>query len=314
MRPLVAVIDATGLLGGSVARAILNDPQQRFAVRALVRETSSPAAMQLAAIGAEMVITDFDDATSVLRGFHGAHAVFAATNFWEHGSPERELAQGRAMATAARLADVEHVVWATQPDTRRLIDDGDRRFPTLLQRYKTPPFDAKGESDLFFAASGASVTFIETALLWERLVEFGMTPRRGRDGCLRLTMPAGDGVLPWIAAADVGHAVLTLLQRGAPNGVRRVPLVGALLSGNEMAAALTRALGEPVAYDDLPLELLEARPLPGSEELASVFRFLRLIGSEYCTRAAIEETRGLHAAVQSVDRWLSTHRSQIPAV
>jgi uncharacterized protein YbjT (DUF2867 family) len=278
MRPLVAVIDATGLLGGSVARAILNDPGQRFELRALVRETTSPAAMALAALGAELVVTDFDDATSVLRGFRGANAVFAVTNFWEHGSPERELSQARSMATAARLADVEHVVWSTQPDTRRFIDEGDRRFPTLMQRYKTPPFDAKGESDQFFAASGVKVTYVQTALLWERLVEFGMTPRRGRDGSLRLTMPVGEGALPWIAAADVGHAVLKLFSFGAPNEARVVPLVGALLSGSELAAALERALGEPVSYDDLPLELLEARPLPGSEELASVWRECIAVG------------------------------------
>ena len=46
-RPLIAVADAAGLIGGAVARAILNDAQRRFRLRALVRQPNAPSAIAL---------------------------------------------------------------------------------------------------------------------------------------------------------------------------------------------------------------------------------------------------------------------------
>ncbi len=180
-RPLIAVADATGLLGGSVTRAILNDPQQRYRVRALIRDARSQDAIALALRGAEVAEADLDDSNSVLQAVRGALGFFAVTDFWQHGSPERELSQARAMSTAAHLADVEHVIWSTQEDSRRWLALSDTRMPTLLQRYKVPSFDAKGEADAFFAASGVPVTLLRTGFVWEQLIALGMGPRRAGD-------------------------------------------------------------------------------------------------------------------------------------
>jgi hypothetical protein len=51
----------------------------------------------------------------------GAHGAFCVTNFWEHFSPEKELAQAHAMAQAALDAGVRHVVWSTLEDTRDIV-------------------------------------------------------------------------------------------------------------------------------------------------------------------------------------------------
>ena len=51
----IAVIGATGAQGGGLARAILADPERRFAVRAITRKTDSDKARALAAAGAEVV-------------------------------------------------------------------------------------------------------------------------------------------------------------------------------------------------------------------------------------------------------------------
>ncbi len=69
--------------------------------------------------GADVAAVDLDDSNSVLQAMRGALGFFAVTDFWEHRSPERELPQARAMSTAARLTDVEHVIWSTQEDSRR---------------------------------------------------------------------------------------------------------------------------------------------------------------------------------------------------
>ncbi len=59
-------------------------------MRAISRKPDSPAARQLAALGAEVVFGDLDEPVSLERAFEGAYGLFAVTNFWEHFSPERE--------------------------------------------------------------------------------------------------------------------------------------------------------------------------------------------------------------------------------
>jgi uncharacterized protein YbjT (DUF2867 family) len=71
---IIAVVGATGRQGGGLARAILDDPAGRFAVRAITRRPDSDAAKALADRGAEVVTADLDEAslTKALRGAYGA--------------------------------------------------------------------------------------------------------------------------------------------------------------------------------------------------------------------------------------------------
>jgi uncharacterized protein YbjT (DUF2867 family) len=57
MSKLITVFGATGNQGGSVVRAILNDPalSREFKVRGITRDVSKPAAKSLAAKGVELV-------------------------------------------------------------------------------------------------------------------------------------------------------------------------------------------------------------------------------------------------------------------
>lgn len=139
-KPVVAVVGATGAQGGGLVRALLADPEARFAARAVTRDPGAPAARALAALGAEVVQADLADEESLARAFEGAHGAFCVTFFWAHLSPEQELAHARNLAGAARAARVSHVVWSTLEDTRRLVPLDDPRMPTLQGRYKVPHY------------------------------------------------------------------------------------------------------------------------------------------------------------------------------
>jgi uncharacterized protein YbjT (DUF2867 family) len=130
-QPVLAVVGATGAQGGGLVRAILADPQKRFAARALTRNPSADKARALAELGAEVVAADLDDAASLERAFAGAHGIYCVTNFWEHFSPEKELAQAGAMARAAQRSGAAHVIWSTLEDTRQWVPLDDDRMPTL---------------------------------------------------------------------------------------------------------------------------------------------------------------------------------------
>lgn len=58
---IVVVFGATGKQGGSVAKAILNDPvtSKQFKVRAITRDPAKPEAKALIELGAEIVKASF---------------------------------------------------------------------------------------------------------------------------------------------------------------------------------------------------------------------------------------------------------------
>jgi uncharacterized protein YbjT (DUF2867 family) len=211
---IIAVVGATGAQGGGLVRAILADKSGEFTARALTRNVGSEKANALAAAGAEVTQADIDDLASVKRGFAGASAAFCVTNFWEHFSPERELAQARNLAQAAKDAAVEHALWSTLEDTRRWVPLTDDRMPTLGGKYKVPHFDGKGEADQIYRDLGVPTTFLLTAYYWENLIYFGAGPKRGPDGKLALTLPMDNAKLPSIAVEDIGRCAFAIFRRG----------------------------------------------------------------------------------------------------
>src|SRR5215510_13531559 len=100
-KKVIAVFGATGAQGGGLTRAILADKNSDFIARAVTRKPDSDAAKTLAAGGAQIAVADMDDAASIQRALEGAYGAFCVTNFWEHFSPERELAQAKSMADGA---------------------------------------------------------------------------------------------------------------------------------------------------------------------------------------------------------------------
>src|SRR5438552_224918 len=193
-KKIIAVVGATGTQGGGLARAILNDPNGGFGLRALTRDPSKDNAKALAAKGAEVVKANLDDVGSLKAAFSGAYAVYGVTNFWEHFSGEKEKAQAKNIAEAAKAAGVKHIVWSTLEDTRKLMKPDDKRMPMLQEKYRVPHFDAKAEANAYF--QGLPVTYLVTSFYWDNLYLFSLAPKKGDDGTYSWTFPMGTAKLP----------------------------------------------------------------------------------------------------------------------
>ncbi|HYB65430.1 MAG TPA: NmrA/HSCARG family protein [Steroidobacteraceae bacterium] len=309
---LIAVVGATGAQGGGLVRAILSDRNAPFRVRALTRDVNSDKARALAALGAETVSADIDDVESLKRAFTGAHGAYCVTFFWAHFSPEKEIAEARAMAQAAKQAGVRHVIWSTLEDTRNWIPLADTRMPTLMGKYKVPHFDGKGEANAVFAASGVPTTLLLTSFYWENLIYFGMGPKKGADGRLSITLPLGDAKLPSIAAEDIGKCAYGIFRRGGEYTGRMLGIAAEHLTGAQMAAALTRALGREVSYNAVSPEQYRGFGFPGADDLGNMFQFNRDFAAVCCGARDRQLTRTLNPALQSFDEWLARNRDRIP--
>jgi len=309
---IVAIVGATGAQGGGLARAILADPESGFAVRALTRRPESGAACALAALGAEIVAADLDRAETLRPAFDGAHAAFCVTNFWEHHSPERELAQAASMAQAAKDAGVAHVIWSTLEDARLSVPLESGQMPTLMGHYKVPHFDAKGEANAEFSNRHLPVTFLLTSYYWDNFINFpGMGLTRGADGILTLRLPMGDKKLPGIAAEDIGRCAYGILRAGRRYVGQTVGIAGEHLTGVELASGLSRALGQQVRYTDVPPEVYRTFDFPGAPDLSNMFQFKRDFQDLFCEARSVELSRQLNPRLQTFDRWAAENKSRI---
>jgi uncharacterized protein YbjT (DUF2867 family) len=311
-KKIIAVVGATGAQGGGLVRAILEDRSGNFAVRAITRDASSPKAKALAERGAEVVAADIDDAKSIARAFAGAYGAYCVTFFWDHFSPEKELEQAGVLAAAAKQAGLQHVVWSTLEDTRHWVAPSDTRMPTLLGKYKVPHFDAKGEADHFFRELGVPTTFLLTSFYWDNLIHFGMGPTRGADGKLTFTLPMDDRPLPGIAAEDIGRCAYGIFQRGAELIGKTIAIAGEHLSGADMAAALTRELGEEVIHDAMAPEAYRKLGFPGADDLGNMFQFKRDFNEAFRRPRDPANARALNPALQTFGQWLSANKLRIP--
>lgn len=310
-RGVIAIVGATGAQGGGLARAIADDPGQRFVARVLTRKPASRSAQALARRGAEVVHANLDEPDTVHRAFTGASGAFCVTNYWEHFSPEREVVQARTMAEAARAAGLRHVIWSTLEDTRRWIPLDDDRLPTLHAKYKVPHFDGKGESNRWFTEAGIPTTFLLTSFYWDNLIHFRMGPRRGADGVLAITFPMGDRKLPGIVAEDIGRCAYGILERGDELLGKTVGIAAEHLTCGQMAERLTAALGERVRYDAVPPHVYRTLDVPGAEDLANMFQFKRDFEADFCRARSADVSRSLNPRLQTFDQWLAANRHRL---
>jgi len=311
-KKIIAVVGATGAQGGGLVRAILSEPNSGFTARAITRDVNSDKAKELAKLGVEVVAADIDDVESLKRAFAGAYGAFCVTFFWAHFSPEKELAEANAMAQAAKHAGLQHVIWSTLEDTRRWVPLSDNRMPTLQGKYKVPHLDAKGEANHFFTALGLPVTILNTSFYWENFIYFGMEPKQGPDGKLAITMPMGDKKLPGIAAEDIGKCAFGIFKKGREFIGKTLGVAGEHLTGAQMAAALTKAFGQEVRYNDVPPEVFRSFGFPGADDLGNMFQFKRDFNQNYCGARNLDVSRALNPALQTFETWLAQNKSRIP--
>ena len=311
-KKIIAVAGATGAQGGGLVRAIQADAAGPFRARALTRDTSSDKAKELARLGAEVVAADLDDIESLKRAFAGAHGAYCVTFFWAHFSPERELVEASAMAQAAKHAGLRHVIWSTLEDTRKWVPIGDDRMPTLGGKYKVPHFDAKGEANAYFSREGVPTTLLNTSFYWENFIYFGSGPKRGPDGKLALTFPMDDKKLPGIAAEDIGRCAYGIFMRGPEHIGKTVGIAGEHLTGTQMAAAMSRAVGQEIRYNAVPPDVYRSFGFPGADDLGNMVQFKHDFNAEYCGARNPDFARSLNPALLTFERWAALNKDRIP--
>jgi len=269
---IIAVFGATGLQGGSVINALLE--QDVFTVRAITRDAKKNG-RALSSFGAvEIFEANLDDEASLLKALDGAYGVFLVTNFWEPTSDgvsgPHEYAQAVSAVQAAKKACVHHLVWSTLPHIHRLSDG----------KQEAKHFDKKAEVDEIVKAAGfPHSSFIYAPMYFENFLEGKpMAPRLADDGVTHILgpfpIPASCKRIHMGSVNDLGTVVAGAFAHPELTGdLQYLAYYAEAMSFEEMVTTL-RSLGLQVNYVECSPEEFSSFPIPHASDLAAAFQFM----------------------------------------
>mgnify|MGYP001815862389 FL=1 len=274
---IIAVTGATGQQGGAVARKLLADG---WKVRALTRDISKPAAVELASLGAELVPGDMDNQAELEVAFKDAYGVFSVQNFWlPNVGFEGEISQGKTVADAAKAAGVEHLVYSSVGSAHRGMGQSHFESKWIIEQYIQ-------SLDVPYTIL-RPVAFMDNHNWTRAYILNGTFTGMGLDA---------DKGIQSVAVEDIGvFAVLVFSDPGTYLG-QTIELAGDELTEIQIAATFTKVIGRPV-------ELVQSsNGMPGvsEDEMTAMFNFFN--GEAY--DADIPALREMHPGLLTFEQYL----------
>ena len=225
----ILVTGSTGKTGTPVVQQLL---EKGYPVRALVRQLDKRSE-QLQALGAEIMVGDFHDLISIRKAMQGVKRVYFCY------PPSDGLLEATAhIAVAARDEGVEAVVNMSQISARE-----NARSPLAHQHWL---------SEQIFDWAGVGASHIRPTFFAEDLYLFtgGSIAREGK-----IYLPFGDEKHAPVAAVDIARVVVGILINPEPHIGKRFVLTGPRnMEITEMAEILSKVLGKPVEYINIPID------------------------------------------------------------
>ncbi|KAJ7657803.1 NAD(P)-binding protein [Mycena polygramma] len=246
--PLIAVVGATGVQGGSVIKA-LAESDKPYRLRGFTRDVTKAASETLKEKGVEMVAVNLvvDNKDGVYRAFAGADFVFLVTNFWEHMEVQKEILEGKMLVDAAKAAGVKGIVWSGLVSVTKLSGG---KYTKVAQ------FDGKAVVTEYGRASGVPFVTVQAGLYAS---SFPASPVHIQK------LPDGTHAIQW---ATRPTAVIPIIDTENDYGlyVRRVLELPVFPDGSdvytsseditveEMARQLTEVTGKKVVFKQITVE------------------------------------------------------------
>lgn len=234
---MILVTGGTGVSGRRIVQA---SAKLGASMRLLVRDPARAA--EAVPEDAELIRGDLDDADSVDAALEGCERAL----FHVDASP-KILDRWRVFEKAARHAGVKQVV-------RFSVGGARPGHPVRFQ-------DLHGQADELLRKSGTGWTILHPTFFMENLLGFAATVKR--DGAIY--QPAGDGKAAYVAAEDIGAVAAAALTEPMAKHLGKEYLITgpAELSGADMAAALSAAIGREIKYVNVPEEAARSTMLGG---------------------------------------------------
>jgi uncharacterized protein YbjT (DUF2867 family) len=250
---VILVTGATGKQGGATLRYLAK--QGGFKLRAMTRKPDSPGAQAAAALGAEVVTGDLDDAASVARALTGAWGAFAVQNTWEAGV-EKEEEQGKRFAKLAREKGVQRFVYTSV---------GSAHLKTGI-----PHFDNKARVEGVIRELGfPSYAILRPVFFMENLP----SPWFTNGDKMKSTLDPKTK-LQMIASDDIGKFGAKAFVEGDKYKNVEVDLAGDAATLPDAAAIISPLVGRTITYERIPIEEVRRN----SDDFAKMLEWFDAVG------------------------------------
>ncbi|TAK09526.1 MAG: NmrA/HSCARG family protein, partial [Candidatus Manganitrophaceae bacterium] len=113
-------------------------------------------------------------------------------------------------------------------------------------------------------------------------------------------------------AEDIGKCALGIFKKGKEYIGKTVGIAGDHLTGAQMAAGFTKALGQEVRYNAVTPEVYRSFGFPGADDLGNMFQYKRDFEKEFTGARSLSVSRSLNPELQTFDQWLARNKSRIP--
>jgi uncharacterized protein YbjT (DUF2867 family) len=223
----VLVTGAAGGQQGRTGRRVTELLRERdVPVRGMVR-TNDERADHLRSIGAEVVVGDFLDFRSIQAAVEDVSAVYFA-----YPVQEGLLDATVNMAVAARNAGVERLV-----DMVMLVSAPDAPTPRMRENYL---------SEQVFEWAGIGAAHVRATVFFENIHALATA-----SGALTMPLGADSTMLPLVAGEDVARVAAAVLTATDVPAGSAYPVVGQLLTVQEIVATLSAGLGREIGYENV---------------------------------------------------------------
>jgi len=246
--PLIAVVGATGLQGGSVVLA-LAESDRPYRIRGLTRDSTKEAAKKLAEKGVEIVQINLsaDNKEGAIKAFEGATYVFAVTNFWEHLNMQREIDEGKMIVDAALAANIKLFIWSSLTGYTELSNGK----LTNVQHC-----DSKAAITHHAEKVGIPFTQVQAGMYMQNFSGNVSAPRKQPDGSFVVALPIPpETLLPLVDIVNdyglwVREAIESPRVQQSENGAV-VSAIGHPLAAAEVVKQLAEITGKKITFVQL---------------------------------------------------------------
>ncbi|WHZ05706.1 NmrA/HSCARG family protein [Neobacillus sp. YX16] len=249
---LILVTGATGLQGGVVANEAL---KQGFKVRILVRDENSSKAQALIHKGAEAVVGNFDDPSSLENAMKNVDAVFSVPiSGVDTIETDRERKQAFALIQSAIKSGVEQFVHTSVAATSRYTEFPEWGTGYWFEKYWTDKWDIE---EAVRSSGFSSWTIVKPAFIMENFTEKAefMFPHL-TQGEIKSVVFA-DTRIDHIAAEDIASFVCAAFANPKKFNEHNIELAAESLSYNKIAEIISEVTGKEIKISTLSIEEAE---------------------------------------------------------
>jgi len=261
----------------------------KWHVKGVTRKADGEAAQKLKAKGVEVVIADVANKQDLEKAFKGAWAVFALTQFWEHGA-EKEVAQGKLQADVAKEQGVKVFIYGSLANVEKITGG----------KIHVPHFTGKAEIEDYAKTKGFDFTSFPQPASYLENFSFFFVPKEN-NGVYEISVPCKPTTkVDWICVGDYGASIVAILNNPAKYNGKAWAVTSQRATFEEQVATLSKVTGKKIKLVSIPYDAAVAY---GQKETAEMFKWFDEYGY-YGPGADLNEFKTVYPQAKNFEQWL----------